>query len=419
MTTPTFDELIQPQTVDAHRAAMQAAGEAVGQDYSALPPLDMNRTLALQATPTAMSTRDTLINEAIRGGLKDWAEGDWLELLAENVFGLEGGRFPETHARTTVTFTNAGSGEWHFNPGEQIIKSEVTGRAYFNESAFSLFPTGDPEGRDVVDVVVVAEEPGSDWNAAANTLTIMQPAIDDVTLTNAQAAIATDEETDAQLRTRCDDALGALSPDGAVNAYRDVARNAYVLPDGTYVYTHKPEDYAGAASLGITRVQVVEHSPDMGDVSVYLATAAGIPSVDYVNAIHALILQWARPNGVAYLGTFAATLVTINIAYTAVYRTRYGVTEAELTEFVDDALSAFFVDEERNPLGGVIGIVAAPDGVLVSDELRAIISQAQGSPDAPAPIVKVSSIAPSGDTTLAPGELAVKGTVTPTFTAIP
>lgn len=417
-TNPTFDELIQPVTVDAHKRAMQAAGESVGSDYGALPPLDMNRTLALQVTPIAMAVRDSQINQAIKGGFKDWAEDQWLSLLAENQYGLEGGRLPETFARTVVTVTNTTAGEFTFGPREQQFKSSVTGRIAFNEGPFTLKPTGDPDGGDVVDVPVIAEFAGTDYNAAAGTLTEMIPAIDGVTVTNAVAAVASDEETDPLLRTRCDDALGPLSPDGPPNIYRDVARNTYILPDGTYVWTHKPDDYPGAINIGITRVQVVENVPDLGDVKVYLASANGVPSAPQVAAVHALFLLWARPNGVALLPTAAASLVTVNIAYSATYRTRYGVTETQLAGFVEDGLEAFFSDEDRNPLGGVI-VPPATAGTLFRTELSEVISGARGSPDAPAPIVDLSSLTPGSNTTISVGQLAVLGTVTPTFTAIP
>jgi len=418
MPNPTFDELIQPQTQETHRAAMQSAGVLVGTNYEALPPLDMNRTLALQATPTAMTMRDGLVNEAIRGGFKDWAEGQWLSLLAENQYGLLGGRLPETFARTTVTFTNSTAGEFTFGPLEQIIKSSVTGRIFNNENEFVLKPTGDADGGDVVDVVVIAEAAGSDYNAAAGTLTEMLPAIDGVTLTNAIAAIASDEETSPQLRTRMNDALGALSPEGPPEIYKDVARNTYVLEDGTYIYTHDPDAYPGAVNIGIVRVQVVEDVPDLGDVTVYLATGAGVPTAPQVAAVHELFLLWARPKGVALLPTAAATLVPVNIVYSATYRTRYGVTEEQLEGFVETALEEFFLDEERNPLGGVI-VPPGPGGSMFRTELSEVISSSRGSPDAPAPIVNISALTPLADTALSVGQLAVLGTVTPTFTAIP
>lgn len=416
MSFDQFESLMTPQTVEDARALVQASGEAVDVDFEGMPPLSWLRLLALSAVPAAINTRDQVLALVARGGLKDYAEGEFLELLAIDMYGLEGGRIQAAFVQTQVMVSNGSAGTYEFGPLDQQFKAGS--RVFRNVAAFKLAPFNDPDGSDVAMIDVIADAEGSAYNVAAGAIDTMVPAFDLMTCSNPAAASAADRENDAQLRTRCTDALGALSPGGTPQAYAEVARNTYSLPDGSYIYTRRPQDHPGATSVGVTRVQVAESIPDLGDVTVYLATPTGPPSAPIVAAIDALIMQWARPAGARYLGTFAAVAVPINIAYTATLRKRYGVSPADAQAFVLAALTAFFADEERNPLGGIV-VPPSMTGALFRTELISVISQADGGPGNPQPIVNVPALTPGSDVVLAAGELAVLGTVTPTIVEIP
>jgi uncharacterized phage protein gp47/JayE len=416
MSFDQFESLMTPQTVEDARALVQASGEAVDVDFAGMPPLSWLRLLALSAVPAAVNTRDQVLALVARGGLKDYAEGEFLELLAIDMYGLEGGRIQAGRVQTQVVVANGSAGSYDFGPLDQQFKAGS--RVFRNVAAFRLAPFNDPDGGDAVVVDVIADAEGSDYNVSADAIVTMVPAFDLMTCSNPAAASAADKESDAQLRARCTDALGALSPGGSPQAYAEIARNTYVLPDGSYIYTRRPQDHPGAASVGITRVQVAEHIPDPGDVTVYLASSDSAPSAPVVAAVDALIMQWARPVGVRYIGTFAATPVPISIAYTATLRKRFGVSPADAQTFVLAALTTFFADEDRNPLGGIV-VPPSMTGALFRTELISVISQADGGPGNPQPIVNVPALTPGSDIVLAAGELAVLGTVTHTILEIP
>jgi hypothetical protein len=388
-----FESLMARQSVADIKTSLIAACETVGFYVSRLPGLSRLRKLALDVVPNIVDAATSINAEAIRGGLLDYASGQWLELLAINLYGITDGRIGETFATTTITFTNTGANSYSFSDGEVIVSNGVV---TYRAAAFDLAPTGNPGA--TAEVSVTCTVAGSAGNADAETITTMVTTFNGVTCTNDAEARGTDEETDEQLRERCRLSRAALSNAGPVDAIEYVARSA-TRTDGT--------------SIGVTRVQVVEDQDDMGDVSVYLADADGEVAGDDVTRINTLLRTLVIPTGVNYLGTFAATTVTVDIAYTARYKTSAGFSTDELAEMVEDALAELF---ESYPIGGYIE--TPPNGSMYIGEIEATIASITSEESGERPIRSATVSLPAADVELEPGEVAVLGTVTPNWVAV-
>jgi hypothetical protein len=388
-----FESLMARQTIADIRTSMIAACEAVDFLVSRLPILSRLRKLALDAVPVIVHTATEVNAEAIRGGLLDYASGVWLELLAINLYGIEAGRIAETFATTPVTFTNTSNSPYNFADGEVIVGN---GMVTYTAPAFELAAVGNDGDEAIVDVTATVA--GSSGSTDAATITTMVTTFNGVACTNTAAARGTDEETDEQLRTRCRLARAALSNAGHVDAIRFVALSA-TYDDGT--------------AVGVTRVQVVENDPSMGDVKVFLADADGGVSEDARVRVDHLLRTLVIPSGVNYINTYAAVGVAVAVTYTARYKASAGFSTDELEEMAADALGDMF---EEHPIGGYIE--SGPDGAMYQNDIETTIACVRGEESDERPIKKVTVAAPAADVVLEPGEVATLGAITPNWVEV-
>ena len=389
--TVDFDSLMARQSIADIRTSVIAAANAVGFMVDRLPGLSRLRKLALDVVPVVVEMGTRINGDAIRGGLLDYAEDDGITLLARNLFGVE--RIGQTFATVTVTFTNTGAGSYNFADGEVVVSN---GSVTYRAAAFSLSPSG--SDGDEVDVSVTCTVAGSSGTTAAGTVDTLVTTFDGVECTNAAAANGTDEETDEQLRERCRLSRSALSNAGPVDAIAFVSRSA---------------TRANGSSIGVTRAQVVEDSPSMGDVAVYLADADGTVDSGDVTIIDGLLRTLVVPTGVNYLGTSSASTVPVAITYTARYKASVGFSVGELATMVEEALAEMFA---AHPIGGYVE--SGPSGVMYRAEIAATIASVRGEESTERPIKSVTVSLPAGDVTLTPGQVAVLGTITPTWTPV-
>ena len=93
----------------------------------------------------------------------------------------------------------------------------------------------------------------------------------------AAAIVATAQETNAQLLTRCQNKLGSLSPNGPSQAYQFVASSlpviGSVLPTGAQ-WTDPTTSYPYAVTSAVTRASTVLNIGS-GVIDVYVANGAG------------------------------------------------------------------------------------------------------------------------------------------------
>ncbi len=328
-----------------------------------------------------------LINlEAIKSGFLDTAEGAWLTLLAQCLYRVP--RLPAV-AASTLTFqvTNNGDANVDALAGELIVAHAVTGKTYRNRDDLTAGDTLAPGVNS--DIVMVADEVGTDSDAAPDAITVLVSSQSDLVVTNLDACLGSDAETDPELRARCRDKLAALSPNGAKGAY------AFIAKTPTY----------SATSVPITRVNVVA-SILTGVVTAYLANANGAPSDADVTVVDEAIDKWATPWGTTAAAA-AATEVSIPITY-QVWVSGSTLTAAQIQAKIATALAVYL---KSVPIGGD-AISPDPNGKVRVGILEIVIARA--IPET----VKVTVSLPAADEELDGNEVAKLGTITPTVTVL-
>jgi len=324
---------------------------------------------------------ESLVTGYIKSGFLDYAEDVWLKVLADQQFGVTVAE--ATYAETDVVLTNSGTGLYPILAGDLTFKNSVTGATYHNTTP-SVSTNLSPGS--TLTVTVVADIAGSDGSAGVGEIDTLVTARDGVTCTNALAAVGIDEQDEAVTRQDCRDKLDFLSPDGARGAYSYVARNS---------------DYGGTPA--ITRTRVYGDSTT-GIVTVYLAGPSGGSSVADVALATTAIVTWCTPICITPV-VAAATNVTVPVTYSLWVYKSCGLTSTEVKTAISTALEQMFATV---PIGGDV-IAPATTGKLYQSDIAATIIRAL--PEG----FRVTVSAPSGDTALTNGQVAVLGTVTGTI----
>lgn len=326
----------------------------------------------------------TQTNVAIaKGGFGDLLPSDqWADLWAQSRFDVQ--RVAATQASGLMNFTNSTITNYSRNPGEIIVAHEVTGKTYRNREAVTILGT---TGLD--DVIMDADEPGTDSNAAPDSITVMVSSLVGVGCTNPLAFIGTDKETTPRLVTRARSKLGALSPNGPKDAYNYIATT--------------PTESVGL-STPVTRTRTVV-SLTTGDITVYLATNAGAPSGPDIAIVQAAIDAKAEPWG-ANATAVAAAEESIDVTY-QVWVQGAQLTAAQIQSAIETALSEWLATLDPG------GYVIPPDtGAIYVGSLEQVIGNAVDG------ILRVEVTVPAADVVLTPDQVAILGTVTPTVTLL-
>ena len=216
MPTLDIDTLIKAATEDEIKADAYSIADSVELNTTAWQKLSPLRSvLAIVARIfSGFSTIQALIN---RSHYLDYAEGVWLTLLALYVYGVE--REEATTATGQVTIDNTGGGLYTYDPGDLVLLNSTTKKTYVNTARVVINPlqTG-------LAVEVMAQEAGFASTASPGQINAFVAASPLLSVTNAAAIVGENEETDPDLRDRCRDAQGALSPNGAAAAFRYLAK---------------------------------------------------------------------------------------------------------------------------------------------------------------------------------------------------
>jgi hypothetical protein len=358
-----------------------AIAETIGLPVSSWQAGDPTRSL-FHVESDLLATLEEVVVGFIQSGFLDYATGDWLKILAEQVFNVV---VPDaTYAETTVTLTNAGGGTYIIDAGDLTFKNSTTGKTYHNTSGGTL------NAGSTLSVDVEADEAGSDSSAAAGEIDEMVTTLLGVTCTNPTAAVGVDEQDEATTRQQCRDKLGSFSPNGPREAYAYVARNS---------------ELTGVTT--ITRVRVYADS-DTGDVTVYLASPSGAVASGDVDAVEEAILEWATPLCITPT-VESCTTTTVPVTYSIWVYDTVNKTVAEIEEDVEEALEEMFSTRQ------IGGDIVPPDttGKLYKSLIESTIRGVY-----PADCFRVSVATPSGDTSLTNSQVAVLGTVTATVNII-
>ncbi len=382
MTTSLASLFVQQTKAEIYTFALGIA-TAIGLPVTTWTAGDPARSLFHIESEMLASLEASVIGYA-QSGFLDYATGDWLTILAYQVYGVT---VPSaTYATTDVELTNPGGGYYpDIAAGDLTFKNTSTGKTYTNTTGGTL---ASGPGTTLT-VTVVADEAGSDSSAGIGEIDDMVTPLGSVTCTNDAAAVGVDEQDEETTRQQCRDRLGRLSPNGPREAYNDVARDSTLT-----------------GTTGITRVRSYGDS-DTGEVTVYLAGPAGAISETDRALVETAILQWATPLCITP-SVLSCTAVPVAVTYSMKLYKSANKTAAEAAEDIEAALEQLFASR---PIGGDI-VAPATTGKLYRSLIQSTIQTV--FPQA----FDVSVSAPSGDTSLTNGQVASLGTVTPTITLI-
>jgi hypothetical protein len=382
MSSPSLASLLIQETKETIYATALSIAVAIGLPVSTWQPGDPTRSLYHLEAET-LATLEAVVVGFISSGFLDYASGQWLKILAKQVFNVD---VPEaTFAITDVELTNGGGGLYPIDVGDLTFKNSLTGKTYRNTTTGTL---ASGPGTTLT-LTVVADEAGTASSAGAGEIDTMVTTLIGVTCTNAVAAVGLDEQDEDTTRQQCRDKLGALSPNGPRDAYSYVARNSSLT--GTF---------------GINRVRIFADS-DIGEVTIYAAGPSGAISAPDLALLEAAIVKWATPLCITPTVLSAAS-VAVPVTYELWVYNSVNKTTAQVEADVLARLQALFAGE---PIGGDI-IPPATSGALykslIESTIKGTFTQA----------FRVSVSAPSGDTALTNGQVATLGTVNPTITFV-
>jgi hypothetical protein len=316
----------------------------------------------------ALGTKDLQDAEFVKAGFLSTAEGDWLTVHADEVFGIE--RDEATYATPTVTITNSGGGRYPLAAGDLTVQASSTGKTYHNTDEH-VDPGDILEGGATITFTLVADEEGSGSSVATDEIdTIVSPALLGCAIDSSTSATAADGQDDDSLRTDCAETLGALSPNGPADAYNYVVRNSDLT--GTTEITR-------SASLGDT---------GDGTTLVYVAGPSGAVSGGAVTAAQDAVRIWAEPLCIE------ATVVNAAASVQALTFTLSG-----------DDIPADFEDLVEDAYGAYLATLAI-GGFLAVSRLHKLIHDTIPAADT------VEITVPAADVDLAVGVVATAGTVT-------
>ncbi len=378
MTVSLASLLVKETKAKIYEAALSIAS-VIGLPVSSWQAGDPTRSLFHLESELLEKVEDIAVG-FISSGFLDYAKGTWLEVLAEQVFGVI---VPDaTYATTPVVLTNTGGGVYTIDAGDLTLKNSTSGKTYRNTTGGTL---ASGPGTTLT-IPVVADEAGSESSAAAGEIDDMVTALLGVTCTNPTAAIGIDKQDDATTRQQCRDKLGSLSPDGPREAYSYVARNSELT-----------------GTNAVTRVRVYSDS-DTGDVVVYLAGPGGGVAEPDRALVEAAIIKWATPLCITPT-VLAAGDVTVPVTYTLWLYQSANKTTAEVQADVQAALEDLF---SGHIIGGDV-IPPATTGALYKSLIESTIRGVYPE------VFRVSVSVPTSDVDLLNNEVAVLGTVTGTI----
>ena len=298
---------------DRALAIARALGLAVDSWTTGDPTRSLYHVLA-----ETISTSESTIAEYIKAGFLDSAEGEWLALLAEQVYGVAA--VTATYATCTCRLTNNGGGIYACDPGNVTAKKgDVT---YHNTTGGGL--TSGPG--TYLDLEFVADVAGSDGSAAVGEIDTLVTTYLLVSIENTTSAVGIDAESDDSIRSRCRAKLGSLSPNGAADAYR----------------------YVATSISGINRCKV-EPVGVAGYVNIYLAGPSGeITDPTLLATVTDEIISKATPICVTPF-VQSATGINLTVQYSIELYDSVGADVATIKTKIADILGDFV---SSRPIGG-------------------------------------------------------------------
>jgi hypothetical protein len=269
-----------------------------------------------------LAEHDGYVADYIRAGFLSTAFGDWLKILAVEVYGVTPAE--ATYATAQVTVKNNGGGTYPIGARDLTFKSSLSNKTYHNVSATATLAPGVQ-----ITIDVEADEAGSDSSAGVDEIDQLVTTKLGVDILGSTAAVGIDAQSDDSIKADCTASLGALSPDGPPDAYRYVATRSQLT--------------------GVQDVTRAVATPDAVDltVSVYLASPSGPVALASVTAVQTALRRWATPlcvEATAINSLVDLTPITLSVSGSAL--------PIDLTARINTALGALFAELPIGSTGG-------------------------------------------------------------------
>ncbi len=285
-------DLIDTTTQDEELTDLLAAATAEGFPVTSWQSGSVPRTL-LEIDAQTNSAVRTNVSDIARGGFFDLSTEGWLTLLAKSHSNEN--RIPAVITQGDATLTCASNAGPYTIGLRSIWISTTSGLRYTNISAGTL------SSGSTLELSWEAEQAGSDYNVASNTITRMVTPLSGVTVNNPDSAWITqtgaNEESDADLVTRCRAKWATIGTGSS---------------DAAYVY------WSRQADSEVRRVVVRSHDDEGvvtdGHVTIVLAGESGTVSSGARDAVEAYIE--ARREICAQLHYIAASVNTQTVTAT-------------------------------------------------------------------------------------------------------
>lgn len=380
MSVPTLTQLYSAQSREDVLAVILEAAQALELPVTAWQAGSVGREI-LEICAQIGSNFSVGSVVAASGGLLDYATGDWLTLLAFELYDVT--REEATFGTCNVRLTSTANVSYTITAGSMRFYNVRSGKTYTCTTGGTLAPGNIiPQ---TLDITVSADEAGSASNAAIDEISGIVTPLFGVTGTNTEILVGNDAETDAALRERCRESLAKASPNGPSDAYNYFAKTATRSSDGS--------------AIGVTRTNLAQGN---GTVTVYVADASGPIDAGDLADVDSSIQLNCVPTGFTAV-TANAVAVTVPISAT-IYLTRTSSLSIEqVTELITDRLTTYF---SNAPIGGYL---AGSSGAIYFSAIVGEIFQAS------ADITKAILTTPSDDVDLNPDQVAILGTITITM----
>lgn len=334
----SLTSLLTPLTKDGALSTMLSLLAARGFSVTSWGSTSVARAL-LEVFAQSLADLSSTVRVLAASAFLSTAEGGWLDLVAEEFFGIT--RRPAVATLGTFTLTDYGGGPHALVAGE-VWATDVAGRRY--KMVYPLTET--LPLNDAVKVSFEAESPGADYNIPAGTSLSLVTALPTVAVTNPIVVplgtwIVTqgrDAESDEELRQRCRERWSSIGAG---------VRAAYAF-------------FAKAASEEVTRVRVYEASPSGGCVTVYLAGRAGAVTPAVVSTVLAYLLDGRVPLCVTpYVYSCTDVALTVGGAVT-VRSSKRADAEAAIARAITDY-------EQSLDIGDTVRIAELIDAIMSVD----------------------------------------------------
>jgi hypothetical protein len=207
--------------------------------------------------------------DAINAGFLRSAEDEWLEVYAEDMYGVT--PIPAGYATPTVTLTNTGTRRYELDAGDIVARSSTTSKTYHSTDA------GTWVGGTTLEIAFIADEAGADSSVGEDEVDELVTTYLGLEITGSTASTAADKQGDDSVRQQCEDSRGAVSPDGPADAYAYVVKNSELTGD-----------------TEITRAETDDDSGTL-EVTVYVAGNSGTVSSTSIAAAQDAVETWATP----------------------------------------------------------------------------------------------------------------------------